>query len=733
MKHVPVQTSAVPGRAAPEPTALAAETPTLSPRPPRGHEIASLAPSAASQDGHRLPPELSRRIEGVFGTRLGDVRVHRDAEAHRLNRRYRSQAFAQGQDIHFARGIYDPETPRGQRIIAHELAHIVQQRAGRVPAPDSERNPVNDDHRLEHEAEGMAEGALSHRPQRLSGDNSPGTERPEAFGGPVHAVQLWGGGKDQEEKKERKKEQEKEKARSILSPRKGQLTRATTQRLGDNSNNEVYKQERLTSRGFFKRETEKGTFYLSPSEKGGERSLYYENEELRTGNARKASRAVASSRVDRAIGTNVLSEDEFVPSGLRPGGSGTWVQSREVLGGRGVPLQSQYGRGGGARVVLNRHDLSNPRTQRGLADLQLLDAITGQTDRHGGNILIDPETGEVRGIDNDVSMGSGYVAAYDERTHPSKIEIKQERARAAASPDVPREHFPGLPSLVDRRTADRVTNFDPSHLRWLLRGERDDPERLSDEQIERAVARLRVVREHVGNLRDRGALVDEWNDETHRQALSEPDWSRDQAPMASTPQRSYLKRHHFLFDASPHVEDIEGARPGEYRQSDAPMLPALPRLSGPRPSVAHRRHQRSPSMELWQAGLDRRRQEEASSSSSNAPSAPRRPPSGSRPAPPARSFKNASPAPSSAGSRPGLRRSSSGMLAPATGPRQVPANRAPSPPRQESPTIPRRSPPAAVPRTPASTPPRRALRPLPPGEKTPGKDVADERKREQEK
>ncbi len=51
-------------------------------------------------------------------------------------------------------------------------------------------------------------------------------------------------------------------------------------------------------------------------------------------------------------------------------------------------------------------DFENPVTQKEFADLQLIDYLTGQTDRHPGNIYVDSETGEVTGIDNDQAFGS---------------------------------------------------------------------------------------------------------------------------------------------------------------------------------------------------------------------------------------------------------------------------------------------------------------------------------------
>ncbi len=64
-----------------------------------------------------------------------------------------AEAFAAGDTLHFAPGFYNPTSAEGRALIGHELAHIVQQREGRVQA-SSEVNgmPLNDDHGLESEA-----------------------------------------------------------------------------------------------------------------------------------------------------------------------------------------------------------------------------------------------------------------------------------------------------------------------------------------------------------------------------------------------------------------------------------------------------------------------------------------------------------------------------------------------------------------------------------------------------
>ncbi len=74
--------------------------------------------------GSALPDAIARRMEAGFGTPLSHVRVHADSEADLLTREMQSTAFTLGSDIYFSRGSYAPGTGGGQRLLAHELAHV---------------------------------------------------------------------------------------------------------------------------------------------------------------------------------------------------------------------------------------------------------------------------------------------------------------------------------------------------------------------------------------------------------------------------------------------------------------------------------------------------------------------------------------------------------------------------------------------------------------------------------
>jgi uncharacterized protein DUF4157 len=85
-----------------------------------------------------LDPALRSRAEAALGQDLGRVRVARDAAAHAKADALGARALTSGQDIYFARGEYAPDTDAGERLILHELAHVVQQRGAAAGASGRE-------------------------------------------------------------------------------------------------------------------------------------------------------------------------------------------------------------------------------------------------------------------------------------------------------------------------------------------------------------------------------------------------------------------------------------------------------------------------------------------------------------------------------------------------------------------------------------------------------------------
>ena len=124
---------------------IAEETPdtTVSPAGSRIHRLPAHDPVIGAEGGeldsgleqrirrasHGRPMEGAVRgpMEAAFGADLSSVRIHADSS---LPSEISVVAFTSGTDIHFAPGQYTPGTSAGQRVLADELTHTLQQGAG---------------------------------------------------------------------------------------------------------------------------------------------------------------------------------------------------------------------------------------------------------------------------------------------------------------------------------------------------------------------------------------------------------------------------------------------------------------------------------------------------------------------------------------------------------------------------------------------------------------------------
>jgi len=91
--------------------------------------------------GRPLPGDVRRFFESRFGRDFGAVRIHTDARSAELSRAINAAAFTAGADLVFGAGHYQPDSIEGRRLLAHELAHVVQQgRAGQLWPPNERPN-----------------------------------------------------------------------------------------------------------------------------------------------------------------------------------------------------------------------------------------------------------------------------------------------------------------------------------------------------------------------------------------------------------------------------------------------------------------------------------------------------------------------------------------------------------------------------------------------------------------
>ena len=115
--------------------------------------------------GQPLPESARAYFEPRFGQDFSQVRVHSDAEAAEAAQEVNARAYTVGQDVIFGAGQYS-ETSAGQKLLAHELTHVVQQEKGiqrnviqrRSGCSAAQDTKITDDH---VRARGMLSAAIS--------------------------------------------------------------------------------------------------------------------------------------------------------------------------------------------------------------------------------------------------------------------------------------------------------------------------------------------------------------------------------------------------------------------------------------------------------------------------------------------------------------------------------------------------------------------------------------------
>lgn len=108
-------------------------TRALETRPGRAATRRHGAPRETTTSGEPLGHDTEQRLERRLGHNFADVRVHDDAGADALARELGALALTVGDDIFFRAGRYEPATPAGLHLLAHEAAHTVQQRGAHEP------------------------------------------------------------------------------------------------------------------------------------------------------------------------------------------------------------------------------------------------------------------------------------------------------------------------------------------------------------------------------------------------------------------------------------------------------------------------------------------------------------------------------------------------------------------------------------------------------------------------
>ncbi|MEQ1505517.1 MAG: DUF4157 domain-containing protein, partial [Myxococcota bacterium] len=115
---------------------------------------AELMSALRSGGGQPLPDAVQSKMEQAFGHGFDHVRVHAGGTAGDASASLQAEAFTVGSHIFFGDGEYQPGSAAGERLLAHELTHVVQGDQGRLvgsgvssPSDPSEREAYGNEDR----------------------------------------------------------------------------------------------------------------------------------------------------------------------------------------------------------------------------------------------------------------------------------------------------------------------------------------------------------------------------------------------------------------------------------------------------------------------------------------------------------------------------------------------------------------------------------------------------------
>jgi hypothetical protein len=126
--------------------------------------VAPVVQEVLSSPGQPLDAKTNETMSSRFGHDFSKVRVHADGRAAAAAEALDSYAFTLGTDIVFGPGQYSPASQKGQKLLAHELTHVVQQSAGAA----SSEVQLNPSPHFEQEADSIAEKVTAGGPGALA-------------------------------------------------------------------------------------------------------------------------------------------------------------------------------------------------------------------------------------------------------------------------------------------------------------------------------------------------------------------------------------------------------------------------------------------------------------------------------------------------------------------------------------------------------------------------------------
>lgn len=110
--------------------------------------------------GKPIPQDQLARFNQAFGHDFSHVRLHTDSKAAQASEALYAHAFALGADIYFGPGEYNPGSAATDRLLAHELTHVLQHDEGRLPQKTGDSGVSNPSDPAEQEAYGNEDRIL---------------------------------------------------------------------------------------------------------------------------------------------------------------------------------------------------------------------------------------------------------------------------------------------------------------------------------------------------------------------------------------------------------------------------------------------------------------------------------------------------------------------------------------------------------------------------------------------
>lgn len=109
-----------------------------------------LVQETVRRPGEPMDPATRTFMEPRFGHDFSQIRIHTDAQAAQSAKAVDALAYTLGTNVVFGAGQYAPDTPKGRRVLAHELTHTIQQTSGlaSVAAQPTVQRTLGDSHDL---------------------------------------------------------------------------------------------------------------------------------------------------------------------------------------------------------------------------------------------------------------------------------------------------------------------------------------------------------------------------------------------------------------------------------------------------------------------------------------------------------------------------------------------------------------------------------------------------------